>query len=56
MERGQIGGESILLGVQWFEKKTTGVITELIHTPNEEGMIYIDAARCRFCRIVSFNY
>ncbi len=57
MEPGFLGAESLLQGVKWYEKKSILALDgEKIKDPDLSGMVYMDALRCKVCRIVLTKY
>jgi len=56
METGSIGSESLIFGLQWFSGNRKGIGGEVLRTPDNEGMVFLRAYRCRNCKIVYFRY
>ena len=57
MEAGFLGAESLLQGVKWYEKKSVLALDgEKIKDPDMSGMVYIDAVRCKECKILLAKY
>jgi hypothetical protein len=57
MERGYLGMEKVFSDISWFNEKTTfGTGGIDLHIKDKLGIAYIDAYRCRDCRVIEAKY
>ena len=57
MEPGFLGSESYVEGAKWYSKKTAlGLGGEKVKDPELMGMVYLDALRCKACKLILARY
>ncbi len=57
MEKGYLGMEEIFSDISWFKEKTTfGTGGVSLNIKDKLGIAYVDAFRCRHCRVIEAKY
>jgi len=57
MEKGYLGMEEVFSRIAWFKEKTTfGTGGTNLNIKDKLGIAYVDAYRCRGCRVIEAKY